>query len=307
MITSTKFPKDSPLSPSDVTTSDQHATITGVLASLSPLKPSRYFDGELTDGQSIICVVGFDKAKQQELQSFCDCSIPVTLRNCHIQQNKFKNCFEVVLKTHTKIEPSRTQFDVPDLKTAGSSVIQLDKVNQLPQHERVTIKVSVVKVNEPQTVPGGKVKQDVVVVDSTAKATVTLWESNIGLLKQQKSYQLSRLEIRSYEGKQYLAFPSTPSIDEITDLKETIEVTTSSDETDEEVLRGVTVSGIKQLETVYTCINCNKNVHSLNAHIGECNACSITQKLTQPKQTAKLIIETGTKKYLLKAYDECHY
>ena len=50
----TKFPKHLPLSPSDVTTSDQHATITGVLASLSPLRPSHYFDGELTDGQSII-------------------------------------------------------------------------------------------------------------------------------------------------------------------------------------------------------------------------------------------------------------
>ena len=63
----------------------------------------------------------------------------------------------------------------------------MDKVNQLPQKERVTIKVTVVKVNEPQTVPGGKAKQDVVVVDSTAKATVTLWESNIGLLKLKKS------------------------------------------------------------------------------------------------------------------------
>ena len=31
--------------------------------------------------------------------------------------------------------------------------------------------------------PGGKIKQDVVVVDLTAKATVTLWESNIGVLK----------------------------------------------------------------------------------------------------------------------------
>ena len=94
--------------------------------------------------------------------------MPVTLRDCHIQQNKFKNSFEVVLKAHTKIEPSETQFDVPDLKTAGSSVIQLNQVNQLPQHERVTIKVSVARVNEPETVPGGKVKQDVVVVDSTA-------------------------------------------------------------------------------------------------------------------------------------------
>ena len=132
---------------------------------------------------------------------------------------------------------------------------------------------------------------------------MTLWESNIGLLKPQQSYQLNRLEIHSYQGKQYLAFPSTPSIDEITDLKETIEPTTSSDEDDEEVLRGITVSGIKKLETIYTCINCNKNAVPINPHIGECSGCNTTQKLAQPKQTAKLIIESATKKYFLKAHD----
>ena len=33
----------------------------GVLASLSPLKPSKYFEGELTDGNECMRMVGFDK------------------------------------------------------------------------------------------------------------------------------------------------------------------------------------------------------------------------------------------------------
>ena len=281
-----KIPKSTPLSPSDVTASDQHATVTGMLASLSPLKPSKYFDGELTDGHLIMRLVGFDKAKQQELQAFCDYNVPITLQDCQIQRNKFKNTFEVVLKSHTKIEESQSHFDVADIKTAETSVIQLDKVNQLPQHERVTIQVTVLKIHEPQALPGGKIKQDVVVADSTSKAIVTLWESSIGLLKTQKSYQLNRLETRSYQGKQYLAFPTAPSIDEIADLEDVIEPTTSSDEDNEEILKAVTVSGFKQLETIYTCINCNKTVHPVNAHIGECSVCNTTQKLKKPKQTA---------------------
>ena len=48
------------LSPSKITTPDEHATVMGLLASLSPIKPLRYFDGELTNGESVIRLVGFN-------------------------------------------------------------------------------------------------------------------------------------------------------------------------------------------------------------------------------------------------------
>ena len=122
-------------------------------------------------------------------------------------------------------------------------------------------------MHEPQTLYGGKVKQDVVVIDSTDKATVTLWESSIGLMKPQKSYQLNRLESRSYRGKQYLSFPTSPSIDEIKDLEEVIEPTTSLDEDDEELIISVAISGFKQLETIYSCMNCNDTVHPISGNV----------------------------------------
>ena len=130
----------------------------------------------------------------------------------------------------------------------------------------MTVKVNVLKVNEAQALNRGKVKQEVVVADSTGKATVTLLEPDVGLLKPHKSYQLNRLEIHSYQGKHYLAFPSAASIEA---------PTSSDDDNDQEQLQCVTVSGIRQLETVYMCINCNKIIHS--------------------------IMETGTKKYTLRA------
>ena len=225
-----------------------------MLASLSPVKPSRYFDAKLADGQSVIRLVGFDKAKRQELQSFSEYNIPVTLKDCLIQKNKFESCLEVVIKSHTKIEPSTTQFNVPDIKTVGSSIIQLNQLKVFPEHERVTIKVNVVKVHEPQTLNGGKRKQEVLVADCTGKVMITLWEADIGRLELHKLYQLNRLEIRTYQGKYYLSFPSTASVDCISDIKDAIDVFSSEDD-DEEHLHAVTISGIKQLETVYVCVS----------------------------------------------------
>ena len=39
-----------PLSPGDITSPISHATVHALVAALSPIKPSRFFDGELTNG-----------------------------------------------------------------------------------------------------------------------------------------------------------------------------------------------------------------------------------------------------------------
>ena len=299
-----KVPKSQDcLSPSAVTTTNDHATVSGVLASLSPIKlPSRYFDGELTDSNAVMRIVGFDKAKQQQLQSFSDYSTPVTLRNCLIQQSKYSNVLEIVLKAYTQIEPSATQFEIPDLKTAGSTVVSVKDLNTIPENERVTMKVTVIKVNDPQTLHGGKTKQDVIVADGTGKATIILWGSNIGLLQQHESYQLNRLQIRFYQNKPQLSFPSTPSFDKLDDFDAVSPDLSSDDESDIE-LQGVSISGIRQLETVSACIVCTKSIDAVDSKLGRCATCDTLQKLTEnTKQTAKLIVSTGTQKLTLKAH-----
>ena len=287
------------LSPSTITTAGEHATVTGLLASLSPIKPTRYFDGELTDGQSVIRLVGFDKAKLRQLQPFSDYGVPVTLRNCLVQKNKFKDQLEVVLKTHTTIEESHAQFDVTDLKTVLISLIQLQDI---AEHDRVTIRISVIKVYEVQKV-GTKTKQDVVVADATAKSTVTLWENGVNSLQQGISYQLNRLEVRVYMGKKHLSFPSSLSKDEISDIDDVIDGYTSSDD-DQEQLQCVSVSGIRELQSFHQCIHCNKSVKPSSSNIGTCETCSTMQKLSEPKVSARLVIHAEHQKLILKASDE---
>ena len=71
------------LSPGEIVSPEPHATIH---ASVSPVKPSRYFDGELTNGETIIRVVGFDKKQREKLQSYCDRQLPVKIVKFRAEQ-----------------------------------------------------------------------------------------------------------------------------------------------------------------------------------------------------------------------------
>ena len=58
---------DELLSPTTIASPSNNANVNALL---SPVKPTRYFDGELTDGNTVIRVAGFDKAQQQHLLAY---------------------------------------------------------------------------------------------------------------------------------------------------------------------------------------------------------------------------------------------
>ena len=291
-----KFPKQetSPLSPANIEIPTSTATVHAIIASLSPIRPSsRYFDGELTDGDSVIRLVGFSKSQREQLEEFCQKRIPITLKNCQIQQNKFKNNLEVVLKTHTSIQPSDVTFDVTNLKTVGSPLTQLSDLHTKDEYSKVTVTVKVLKVHEPQTVSTGKMKQDVVIADTTARSQVTLWESDMNKLEEHKSYQLNRAVVRIYMGKRYLTIPQTGStIEEISNIEDLDSEEEISDESEDECIISGTITGIQNLETVYACMNCARTVEPTGAAIGICTTCETTQKLTTPRFSARLFIHS---------------
>lgn len=187
----------------------------------------------------------------------------------------------------------------------GSAVIELDQFGDFREKDRITIRVKVIKIHDPQMVGGGKTKQDVIVADLSRKATVTLWEQDVGLLQLHQSYQLNRLEIRIYQGKIQLSFPSTPSIDIFDNIDPPTEIVTSLEDEIDEHFDGVKVTGMKGLETVYVCNTCTRNIQpSANFDIAECSACKASQICSTSKQTARLTIENTSNKLILRAYDE---
>ena len=295
-----------PLSPGNITCCDNNATINAMVACVSPIKPSKYFDGELTDGDTVMRFVGFRKEHRQLLHSFCEQRKPIIIKNCQVQLNKFKNQLEVVLKSSTQVELSTVQFDVDDLKTVGSAEIPLNELQDHDEYDRVTIRAQVMRANEPQKVGMGKLKQEVILADSTATAMITLWETDVNMLIEGKSYQMSKLVVRSFLGKQHLSFPPTGStLEEIDHLENVIIPDTPLDDDDDEYLVAVTVTGIQQFEYVYTCINCKKPVRATTDMTAECDVCHTTQRMSNHRFTAKLFIQAASDQHVtLRAYHD---
>ena len=109
------------------------------------------------------------------------------------------------------------------MRASETSEQTVHRIHELSEHDRVTIRVSVLKVNEPEQLVSGHTKQAIKVADATGQTTVTLWGNDIAILQLHKCYQLNRLEIHSYLGKTYLSFPSGPSFDIISDIEDTVE------------------------------------------------------------------------------------
>lgn len=89
----------SPLSLKDIKYPIQHANVETIITSLLPEKTdSRFFEGELTECECVLGIVGFEKHQRQRLDSFCANGVPVTLTNCQVQLNKLKDQLEIVVK-----------------------------------------------------------------------------------------------------------------------------------------------------------------------------------------------------------------
>ena len=58
---------------------------------------------------------------------------------------------------------------------------------------------------DPETVRTGKEKQEVSVADHTCTAKLTLWEEQVGCLREGASYRLESFVVREWGGVKYLS------------------------------------------------------------------------------------------------------
>lgn len=192
------------LTPKKIKSTESHATVEGAITAVSPSKNnSSFFDGELTDGHAVIRVVGFDRAQHSTLREFQTKGLPVTLTNCVIQANKLSKKLEIVLKGYTQIELSNTKFDLSEVATVGSDTIFLSSLPNKKDFDKVTVRIKVVRIGNPESVGRNKTKQDISISDATANACLTIWEQDIGKFQIGLSYQLNHFNVRSYRGKQH--------------------------------------------------------------------------------------------------------
>ena len=255
--TSTPEPE---LSPGNISSLENNATVRGIVTSLSPARQTdRICFGELSDSDTIIPLVGFDKTHRQFLYTRMDTETLVTLRNCQINTKHTTGKLQIVVKSHTILEESHDKnLTIPDRNTIGSPAVIIAELSTLGEYDRATLQVTAQKVKDPVTVSNGKQKQDIIVADSTGHTTLTLWEEDIGMIVENKSCQLNRIQIHHYLGKTELNFPLFgASAEEIDDLLEVSMLHNNDDTTD---FHSVTIIAVTKLETTFTSINCRKKL-----------------------------------------------
>ena len=91
----------------------------------------------------------------------------------------------MVVKRYTLIEKASPdiQYTIQDPSTLGSPMISLDTLPNFNQYDRVTCQAKIIQIKQSQSVSTGKLKQEIIIADSTARAVLTLWEDDIDSLK----------------------------------------------------------------------------------------------------------------------------
>ncbi len=125
----------------------------------------------------------------------------ISLSACDVKKARQGDRLEILVGKGTHVELSDKVFDVGDVADAKlGKKIRLDQFLDMVQFQRVTVAVKVVHVKEPMEIPaaGGK---DIVVADQSATGRVTVWENEIGGIKEQKSYKLGGWLFESITGR----------------------------------------------------------------------------------------------------------
>ncbi len=162
------------------------------------------FYGELCDETSVIPLVALDKHHRDTLDVYLKKKTQVTIKNCQIASNKTTGRPQVIIKSYTVLEAANCKdqtLHILDPNTIGSPITSIKELHTIEEYGRLTLQVAVIKVDESRRVSTGKVKQELTVADETDNTILTLWEQDIDMLENGKSYQLNRVQMHTYSGK----------------------------------------------------------------------------------------------------------
>lgn len=261
------------------------ASIHGVLAKLSPMKKGKktaYFDGSLSDGNKDIRIFGFSENQHKKLLKFQETKDAVNIIDCEVKKSSRQQSdkLEVMVKSFTEITNSSKKFDFEK----GDTTFALKMLPYIEDYETVSVSnvIQVDEVEVPIQIPTGASKQDAHISDGTGTTKLTLWEDDIGKLKEGGSYKLSDVSVRSYDGEKYLSFVCGSSLISMDDAEAEVK---------EDTMEDCEVIGVYAFNAYPTCLSCKQKV-TASDKLGTCVKCGMKQKLDRCKfhVTAKLMI-----------------
>ena len=186
----------------------ESATLHGVVAAVSPMKyggKAEFFEAKLTDGDAHMRLVGFSAGQRKRLASFQDRLEAVTIENCQVKKSRQSDELEVLLRSASRVQSSPKKFNIGDITKLTTSEITLSDLSTKNTFDKVSVPAKVLRVDDPVKVSDNLTKQDIVVVDSTSAAKLTVWEANVGCVTEGESYRFVNLVVRSYQHSKYLS------------------------------------------------------------------------------------------------------
>ena len=155
--------RDSAVDVSEVTKSSVHASISGVVTTISPMKRSKrnpYFEGSISDGISSSRLFRFDGMVRRRQVDFEKKGQAVVLDKCEVKPSRLNaDQLEVLVSPKTMMEESGKVYQVIKQEAENSQEgkeITMPEVKDTPCFERVTVKVKISDVDEITEVKGGK-------------------------------------------------------------------------------------------------------------------------------------------------------
>ena len=262
-----------------------NASVHGAITSLSPVKKGRntnYFDGTIADERTKLRLVGFSSDQQRKLSSFFKNGTTINLQNCQVKESREGNKMEVMLKGNTIIVESekdinKSLLDCEDVNTPA--FITLSQLLTTQNFQRVSMNVKVIELKTPTYVTGEKMKQDVIIADSTGNAKLTLWEKDVNSLDLVQSYSLCNFTVREYHSKKYLSMPKEGyEIRKISDIGTVNEDPLDESEREVMELHNAQIIGVPQLDSYKSCLTCKARVDPESPPLGRCTKCDMLQR-----------------------------
>ena len=275
------------------------ANVHGAVVSISPVKKGRkclFFDGEFADDTSKIRLVGFDASQQRKLSEFHDRQVPVELQNCEIKKSRYADVYDLMLRSRSRIKESSRDINAASLiqdhdATVEAAEIQLDRLPDIDVFVKVTVSAKVKEVKDAEAI-GDKLKQDVILADSTGFAKLTLWEEYVTSLIEGRSYRFKNLVVKSYQSSKYLSRGEGTDVDSINDIGIVATTSCVAEECCSTTLNNCIVVGVPELETYKLCLKCKSRVEPVSSLLGSCSNCRMMQRysICTDSTTAKLLV-----------------
>lgn len=243
-----------------------HASLHGVIKSLSPMRKGRksdFFEGKFyfNNKSSPSRFVGFARRHHDTLKKMKEEKQPVHFDDIEIMKARRGDKMEFLVKSSTNISKSPKKFD-PESFLNESDTCNINQLDKRQPYEKISLQVKAVKILRNCT---GKNIQKVLIADSTGLCKCTLWEQFMGKLEPGKSYRLTEFYIREFQNKKSISnsMQGSKKYQNLTLLE-----TRTSTKMKEKFPKRSVIAAILNFERYQACMRCKSRVEPIASNQG---------------------------------------